>query len=108
MVILCQNYLKITEANKNKNEDKFKFQGQYARSQRWFNIDFDWIGESFSTREPDFCWKTYQRHDETQNTNTSKIFQVPIVNSKCVEKMKFHSKSPMLKYCQNSLNGFFP
>ena len=30
-----------TEANKNKNEAKFKFQGQSARSQRWFDIYFD-------------------------------------------------------------------
>ena len=28
-----RNYLKITESNKNKNEAKFKFQGQSARSQ---------------------------------------------------------------------------
>ena len=33
-VMLRRNYLNITEANKNKNEDEFKFQGQSARSQR--------------------------------------------------------------------------
>ena len=27
VVMLCRKYLKITEANKNKNEAKFKFQG---------------------------------------------------------------------------------
>ena len=41
--MLCQNDLKITEANKNKNDAKFKFQGRSARSQHWFYLDFDWI-----------------------------------------------------------------
>ena len=31
--MLCLKYLKIAEANKNKNEAKLKFQGQSARSQ---------------------------------------------------------------------------
>ena len=53
-VMLCRKGLKITEANKNKNEAKFKFQGRSARSQRWFGLDFDWIEENFSTHEPDF------------------------------------------------------
>ena len=26
-----------------KNEAKFKFQGQFTRSQQWFDLDFDWI-----------------------------------------------------------------
>ena len=52
--MICQKGLKTTEANKNKNEYKFKFQGHYARPQRWFDLDFGWIEETFSTREPDF------------------------------------------------------
>ena len=32
MFMLLQNYLKITEAITNKNNDKFKFQAQFARS----------------------------------------------------------------------------
>ena len=35
--------LKLIVSNKNKKEAKFKFQGQSARSQRWFDSDFDWI-----------------------------------------------------------------
>ena len=104
VVMHHRKYLKITEANKNKNEDKFKFQGQSVRSQRWFNLDFDWIEEKISTREPDLYRKIYQRHEKTQDTNTFKMFEVPIGNEKCVEEMKFHSKPPILKYCQNSLN----
>ena len=39
-------------ADKNKNETKFKFQGQSAISQLWFDFDLDWIDMNFSTREP--------------------------------------------------------
>ena len=53
-VKLCQKDLKFIAANKNKNEAKFKFQGQSARSQHWFDLDFDWIEVYFSTSEPDF------------------------------------------------------
>ena len=41
--MLRRKDLKITEANKNKNESKFKLQGQSARSQSWFDRDFDLI-----------------------------------------------------------------
>ena len=46
--------LKFIAENKNRNEAKFKFQGQSARSQRWFDLDFDWSEVTFSTREPDW------------------------------------------------------
>ena len=65
VVMICLKDLKITELNKNKNEDIFKLQGQSARSQRWFDLDFDWIGENFSTCEPDLYRKIHKRHDET-------------------------------------------
>ena len=55
--------LKITEENKNKNEDKFKFQGHSARSNSWFDLYFDWVEENFSTREPDFYKTIYQRRN---------------------------------------------
>ena len=45
--------LKFVATYKNKIEAKFKFQGQYARSRRWFDLDFDWVEVNFSTREPD-------------------------------------------------------
>ena len=104
VVVLCRNNLKFTEANKNRNKAKFKFQGQSARSQRWFDLYFGWIEVNFSTRKPDFCRKIFQIHDNTQDTKSFKIFQVPIGNSKCVEIFKFHSDAPMLKYFQKSLN----
>ena len=80
--------------NKNKNEAKFKFQGQSARSQRCFDLDFDWIEVNFSTCEPDSYKKSFQFHDDTQDTNKFKSFQVLIGNSKCVERFKFHNDAP--------------
>ena len=70
VVRLCQKYLNITEQNKYKNEDKFKFQGKSARSQSWFDLDFDWVEEHFSTHETDLYIKINQRYDETKYTNT--------------------------------------
>ena len=73
--------------------------------QSWFDLDFDWIKERFSTCEPDFYMEIYQRYDKTEVTNTFKIFEVPNGNRKCLEEMKFHNAAPMLKYSQNSLNS---
>ena len=54
------------EADVNKNESKFKFQGQSARSKLWFDLDLDWIGINFSTREPYFYKKLFQSYDNDQ------------------------------------------
>ena len=96
--------MKFIASNKSINEAKFKFQGQSARSQRWFDLEFDLIEVTFNTHEPDFYKKLFQSHENTQDTNTFKIFQVPIRNSKYVENFKFHNDAPMLKYLHNSLN----
>ena len=52
--------LKFTAANKNKNEAKFKFQSQYAISQRWFDLGLGWVEVNFITREPDLYYKKIQ------------------------------------------------
>ena len=39
--------LKFDAADENKNESKYKFQGQSARSQLWFDIDLYWIDMNF-------------------------------------------------------------
>ena len=44
--------LKFVATDKNKNEAKFKLQGQSARSQIWFDLDLDWIEINFTSREP--------------------------------------------------------
>ena len=87
--------------DKNKNEAKFKFQGQSARSQLWSDLDINWVEIDFSTREPDFYKIFFQIHDDTQDINTFKCFQVPIGNEKCVESFKFRNDAPILKYCHN-------
>ena len=46
-----------------------------------------------------------QSNDNTQDINTFRFFQVPIGNVKCVESFKFQNDSPILKYCQKSLNS---
>ena len=60
VVKLCQKDFKFVATDKNKNEAKFKFQGQSAISQRWFDIDLDWIKVNFSTRSPDFYKKLFK------------------------------------------------
>ena len=106
VIMLHRKYLKFSATDKNKNEAKFKFQGQSAISQRWFDLDFYCIEVNFSTRESDIYKKLSQSHDDKQYTNTYKIFPVPIGNSKCVETFKFHNDAPILKYCQKSLNSW--
>ena len=61
---------------------------------------------NFSTREPDFYKKLFQSHDNEQDKNTFKTFQVPIGNVKVVKSFVFHKDAPILSYCQNTLNIF--
>ena len=84
---------------------QFKFQGQSARSQHWFDLEFDWIEVNFSTRETDFYKNIFQSHNNTPDKNEFKLFQVPIRNSICVETFKFHNDAPILKYYHKSLNS---
>ena len=90
--------MKFVATDTNQNGAKFKFQGQYARSQIWFDLDLDWIDINFSTREPDFYNKLFQSHDDKQDYIKFKTFQVPIGNAKCVESFKFQNYAPILKY----------
>ena len=75
VIMLSRKYSKFIATDKNKNEAKFKFQGQSARSQRWFDLDFDWIEVNFSTRQTDLYKKRFQSYDDTQYTNTSKTLK---------------------------------
>ena len=84
VVKLRRKDLIFVATDKNKNEAKFNFQGQSARSQLQFDLYLDWIDINFSTREPDFYEKIFQSHDNKQDEDTFKTFQVPIVNSKIV------------------------
>ena len=106
LVMLSRMDLKSVAVNKNKNEATFKLQGQYEISQSWFDLEFYWTEVNFSTSEPNLYKKTFQIHNGTQDTNTLKLFQVTIGNSKCVESFKFHNDAPILKYHQMSLNSY--
>ena len=60
VVKLRHKDLKFVATYKKKNEAKFKFQGQSARSQLWFDLDLNWVEINFSTREPDFYKKLFK------------------------------------------------
>ena len=85
VIMFRRKDLKFDAADKNKNESKFKFQGQSGRSRLWFDLDLDCIDMDFSTCEPDFYKKLFQSHDNEQDTNTFRTFQVPIGNAKFVK-----------------------
>ena len=44
-----------------------------------------------STRDPDLYKKLFQSHNNTQDINTFRFFQVSIRNAKCVESFKFQN-----------------
>ena len=44
-----QKDLIFDAADTNKNESRFKFQGQSAGSQVWFDLDLDWSDMNIST-----------------------------------------------------------
>ena len=92
--------LQFVAADKNKNEAKFRFQGQSAISNIWFDLNLDQIDINFSTLEPDFYKKPFQSHDDKQDDITLKKIHVPIGNAKCVKSFKFQNDSPILNYCQ--------
>ena len=61
VVNLRRKDLKCVTSDNNKNEEKINFQGLSARSQRWFDLEFDRIEVHFSTREPDFYKKNFSK-----------------------------------------------
>ena len=58
VIMIHRKDLEIVAIDQNKNEAKFKFHGQSKRSQRWFNIDLDWIEVNFSNYETGFYKET--------------------------------------------------
>ena len=105
VVKLRREDLQFFAADKNKNEGKFKFQGQSERSQLWFDIDLDWIDINFSTREPDFYKKLFQSHDDKQDDITFKTFHVLMINVKSVKSFMFQHYAPIINYFQKTLNS---
>ena len=89
VIMFRRKELKFDAADKNKNKSKFKFQGQSGRSRLWFDLDLDWIDINFSTCEPDFYNKLFQNHDNDQDTDTFRTFQVPFGNAKVKNHLFF-------------------
>ena len=98
VIMFRRKDLKFDAAGKNKKASKFKFQGQSARSRYWFDLDLDWIDINFSTREPDFYKIPFQNRDKEQETDSFRIFEVPIGNAKVVKSFVFHKDAPILIY----------
>ena len=92
-------------ADKNKTESKFKFQGQSARSQLWFDLNLDWIDINFSTCEPDFYKELFQSHDNKQDKDKFKTFQVPIGNAKVVKSFMYKEHASVIRFFQKILNS---
>ena len=97
--------LQFYAADKIKTESKFKFQGHSARSQLQFDLDLDWIDINFSTREPDFYKKLFQSHDNKQDKDIFKNFQVPIGNAKVVKSFMYKKDAPIIRYFEKTLNS---
>ena len=97
--------LKLTAENKIKNEAKFKFQGQSAISQHWFDLDFDWIDVNLSHANLIYIRNLFRAAMIHKIKIHIKYFKFQLKKSKCVETFKFHNDVPILKYCQKSLNS---
>ena len=55
------------EEIKKKPEIKYLFQGQYAISKHWVDIDIEWFEENFSTRESQSYKRLFQTNIEGQS-----------------------------------------
>ena len=78
------------------------FQGQCARSKRWFDTDVEWIEENLSTREPQFYKRPFQTNIEGQYGITYPIFLVLIGNAKETGEIERNIQATMVAYHQNA------
>ena len=70
VVIICRQDVKTQERKNDIKKDKFKFQGQTARSEHLFGRKYDWIEVNFSTREPYFLKRLFLHHNYTEEPKT--------------------------------------
>ena len=49
--------------------------------------------------------RLFQSHDNKQDEDMFKTFQVPIGNAKVVKSFKFQKDAPIISYCQKTLNS---
>ena len=63
-------------------KDFDKFEGQYIGSTGWFNFDYNFLNINFSTLEPDFYRKLFEKDIEVQDIEPYKTFVVPFYTNK--------------------------
>ena len=102
VIMLRRNYLKITEED---SKMRINSSSRVSLQDTSFGVILVLVGLKKSTNEPNLYKNCFQRHDETQDKNTFKMFLFPIGNSKNMEEMKFHIDAPMLKYRQSTSNS---
>ena len=111
--MICQ---RESDAKKEKeNTKKYNFQGQSARSRRWFDLDHEWLDENFSTRKPYFYSRLYQNKFRGDDKKTYQKFGVLIIHAKITGKVQFYPEAPVIKYhqkrsnscCLSSLTSYF-
>ena len=82
-VVIIRRKTEVEEAHNNsKKKCKYYFQGKSERSQRWFDIDLDWLKYNFMTMEPEFYKHMFQCKIEGQSVIEILKFPVPIGNEK--------------------------
>ena len=74
--------------NHEESELTYQFQGQYARSKHWLNLDPDWIKDNFITREPEHFKRLCLKNIPVQTNKYWFTFSVPIGTAK---KVNFNS-----------------
>ena len=87
---------KLMESTKN-----YYFQGQSARSGRWFNIDHDWLEETFMTCEPHFFKNSLLNNLGLMIQKHMKYLEYQLVMQK-QQKVQFHLAAPVIRYHQKS------
>ena len=71
----------------------------------FFDIDIDWVEETFSTIEPEFFKRLFETNIEDQAGITYYIFTVPIGNAKERGKIEYKIQAPLVAYYQNASNS---
>ena len=85
VVTIIQNYL--DNKIENENTKKYQLQGRSARSTRWFDLDHEWLEETFYTREPDLYKPLCKMNTKVQEMETYQIFVVLIGKTKITEEL---------------------
>ena len=76
------------------------FQGQYTGSTGWINLDHEWLKIKFSTLEPDFYKRLFEKDIEGQDIDTYKTFVLQFDNNKL--NLSMHNDSVKTNREKNS------